>query len=204
MKIKYGVERFVFRTLGALAVMLGMTLAGVTIQAQGTRAADVKLSAHEQHMIDAFNAHVRDYLKQRNRVSRKLPKLSREATPEQINAYQKSFVDALRAMRAGTMPGYIFKPEFAEYVRTTIQTEFPVRDRVEIKQTILEADTKGVPLKINYPYPEGKEFTQIPPTLLLKLPQLPKEVKYRFVGRHMLLVDTDNGLIVDFTPNALP
>ncbi|MGI8731920.1 MAG: hypothetical protein ACR2LM_01275 [Pyrinomonadaceae bacterium] len=44
----------------------------------------------------------------------------------------------------------------------------------------------------------------MPPTLLLKLPELPKEVKYRFVKRHLLLVDTDNGLIVDYMLNALP
>jgi hypothetical protein len=61
------------------------------------------------------------------------------------------------AMRAGTKQGYIFSPNFTEYVRTTIKTEFPPRDKVEIKETILEADTKGVPLKVNYPYPETKE-----------------------------------------------
>ncbi len=85
-----------------------------------------------------------------------------------------------------------------------IKTEFPPRDKAEIKQTILEAENKGVPLKVNYPYPEQKELTQIPPTLLLKLPTLPKEVKFRFVGRHLLLVDTDNSMIVDYTLNALP
>jgi hypothetical protein len=59
-------------------------------------------------------------------------------------------------------------------------------------------------MRINYPYPETKELTQIPPTLLLKLPQLPKELKYRFVQRNLLLVDTDNSLIVDYMLNALP
>jgi hypothetical protein len=44
----------------------------------------------------------------------------------------------------------------------------------------------------------------MPPTLLLKLPQLPKQVRYRFVNRHMLLVDRENGLIVDYMLNALP
>ena len=73
-----------------------------------------------------------------------------------------------------------------------------------MRKTILEADTAGVPLRVNYPYPEAKELTQMPPTLLLKLPQLPKEVKYRFVGRHLLLVDNDNGLIVDYMTKALP
>jgi len=57
---------------------------------------------------------------------------------------------------------------------------------------------------VNYPYPETKEIAEVPATLLLELPQLPKEVKYRFVGRHMLLVDTDYGIIVDYMLNTLP
>jgi ABC-type transporter MlaC component len=158
----------------------------------------------EKQLIAAFNRHVKDYLKQRGRVKSKLPPLSKEATPEQITAYQNSFVEALRAMRAGTQQGYIFNKEFADYLRTMIKTELPPRDKAEVREVILEADTKGVPLKVNYPYPETKELTQIPPTLLLKLPQLPKELKYRYVGRHMLLVDNDNGLIVDYMLDALP
>jgi hypothetical protein len=38
----------------------------------------------------------------------------------------------------------------------------------------------------------------------LKLPELPKQVKYRFVGRNLLLVDSENGLIVDYMPDAFP
>lgn len=193
--------------VGALLLSLLSLPAAFTVSAslsQGTATAEPTLTEPEKRMVSAFHRHVKDYLKQRQKVVKKLPKLSKEATPEQIEAYQKSFLEALRGMRAGTKQGYIFKPDFAEYVRTTIKTEFPPRDKVEIKQTILEADTKGVPLKVNYPYPEAKELTQIPPTLLLKLPTLPKEVKFRFVGRHLLLVDTDNGLIVDYTLNALP
>lgn len=158
----------------------------------------------EKQLIAAFNRHVKDYLKQRERIKSQLPSLSKEATPEQISAYQKSFVEALQAMRAGTKQGYIFNRQFSDYLRTVIKTEFPPRDKAEIREVILEADTKGVPLKVNYPYPETKELAQIPPTLLLKLPQLPKEVKYRYVGRHMLLVDTDHGLIVDYMLDALP
>jgi ABC-type transporter MlaC component len=195
----------------ALFVVIGMTpslaaplsLPGAAEQQSAATTPPV-LTNQEKIMVAAFNRHVKDYLRQRERVAKKLPKLSKEATPEQIEAYQKSFVEGLRAMRAGTQPGYIFRPEFTKYVRNTIQTEFPPRDKVEIKQTILEAETQGVPLKVNYPYPESKELTQIPPTLLLKLPQLPKQVKFRFVGKHLLLVDTDNGLIVDYTLNALP
>ncbi len=177
---------------------------GNLVTAQTAATAAPALSPHEKKLVSAFDSHVKDYLKQRNLVKKKLKPLSKDATPEQIDAYQKEFVSELQAMRAGTKQGYIYSPQFTDYVRTVVKTEFPASDKAEIKQTILEAETKGVPLKVNFPYPESKELGQVPPTLLMKLPQLPKEVKYRFVGRHLLLVDSDNSLIVDYTLNALP
>ena len=178
------------------------TRAAYTLQTSAT--AEVKLTPEEKKLIANFDRRVKDYLEQRDRAQKKLKPLSKEATPQEIEAYQQGFVTELRGMRAGTKPGYIFIPAFTQYVRTIIETEFPPRDKKEIKKKILEAETKGVPLKVNYPYPETKELTEMPATLLLKLPQLPKQVKYRFVGRHLLLVDSDNSLIVDYTLNALP
>lgn len=162
------------------------------------------LTKEEKVLLRPFNREVKVYLALRERVRKQLPPLSKDSTPEQIAAYQKRFVEGLRAARANAKPGYIFSPTVADYFRTKIKTEFKGHDRAELRETILEADTAGVPLKVNSPYPETKELTQIPPTLLLKLPELPKELKYRFVKRHMLLVDTDNGLIVDYMLNALP
>jgi len=188
-----------------LSVLLA-SAAGDTAKAKllGWQTDKPVVKKQEKQILAAFDRHVKDYLKQRERVNAKLPALSKGATPEQIDAYQKRFMESLRAMRAGTKPGYIFNRQTAEYFRTIIKTEVPSGDKAEIRKTILEADTKGVPLKVNYPYPETKELTQIPPTLLLKLPELPKEVKYRYVGRHLLLVDTDNNLIIDYMLDALP
>ena len=198
---------FKFTTLKTITfslILSSFLLAVASASAQQKPLAQAVPDEREKQLLAAFDRHVKDYLKQREKVKSKLPPLSKDATPEQIAAYQKSFVEALRAMRAGTQQGYIFNKEFAGYLRTIIKTELPQRDKAEVREVVLEADTKGVPLKVNYPYPETKELTQMPPTLLLKLPQLPKEVKYRYVGRHMLLVDTDNSLIVDYMLNALP
>lgn len=158
----------------------------------------------EKLLLSEFDHHVKDYVQLREKVRKQLRPLSKDSTPEQIDAYQKGFVEAMRMARGSAKPGYMFTPSAAEYLRRRIKTEFKGSERVELRETVLEADTAGVPLRVNYPYPETKELTQMPPTLLLKLPQLPKEVKYRFVGRHLLLVDTDNGLIVDYMTNALP
>jgi hypothetical protein len=166
--------------------------------------ANAPATREEKTLLNDYEKSVKQYVALRESVRKKLPALSKDSTPEQISSYQARFVDALRIERSYAKHGYIFTPAVAYYIRAIIKAEFKGRDRVELRETILEADTAGVPLRVNYPYPETKELTQIPPTLLLKLPQLPKEVKYRFVGRHLLLVDTDNGLIVDYMINALP
>ena len=36
------------------------------------------------------------------------------------------------------------------------------------------------------------------------LPALPNEVRYRFVGSNLILVDRESNVILDFMPKALP
>jgi hypothetical protein len=57
---------------------------------------------------------------------------------------------------------------------------------------------------VNAAYPATLPLQSTPPTLLLNLPRLPKELEYRIVGRDMALHDTVTNLIVDFIPNAIP
>ena len=66
------------------------------------------------------------------------------------------------------------------------------------------AENKDVPVKVNVVYPDSKEQLEMPPALLLNLPQLPKQLRYRFVGTNLLLLDRENGLIIDYLTNALP
>lgn len=181
-------------------LFIGFAIESVA-QKPAAQAANVAL---DRKTIATFESRAKAYVKLSNRVERKLPKLSKDSTPEQISAHKKAFEEGVRLARAGAKRGDIFTAGAAEYLRRLIRTEFKGQDRGEIKEVILDADTAGVPLKVNYPYPETKEVSTVPPTLLLKLPQLPKEVNYRFVGRHMLLVDKENGLILDFLLNAIP
>ena len=162
------------------------------------------VSSADKRTIVAFENRVKAYMKLRDGVKAKLPKLSKDSTPEQIESYRKSFEEQLRAARTGAKSGDVFRAGIAAYIRKTLRTEFQGKDRAELRDIAFEAETQGVPLRVNYPYPETKELSEMPATLLIKLPQLPKEVRYRFVGRNMLLVDRDNNLIIDYMVDALP
>jgi hypothetical protein len=162
------------------------------------------LSENDKLVIAAFEKRVKEYSKLREDLEAQMPKLSKEAKPEEIEAHKKQFQERVRAARAAAKHGDLFTPEAAALIRTIIKDEFKGRERAELRDTVKKSETKAVPLVVNYPYPESQELLEMPPTLLLRLPQLPKQVRYRFVGSNLLLVDRENGLIVDYMTNALP
>ena len=57
---------------------------------------------------------------------------------------------------------------------------------------------------VNVTYNDRAPFSSMSPTLLLKLPQLPEEVRYQFVGRDLILRDTEANVILDFIKDAIP
>ena len=190
----------------ARLVVVSAMLALIAAPAIGQQKQDTQsnISATDQQTIAAFDKRVKEYVRLREQLEDKMTKLPEKSTPEQIEAHKTAFEDIVRTARVGAKQGDIFTPAIIKYIRMTIKNEFKGKDLQELRKSVMEADTKGVPLRVNYPYPENKELLEMPPTLLLKLPQLPKQVKYRFVNRHMLLVDRENGLIVDYMLNALP
>jgi hypothetical protein len=169
-----------------------------------TPAAQVTVSPKHKAAFAAFEARVKEYVALREGIEGKMPKLSKEAKPEEIEAHKKAFQEAVRRARAAAKQGDLFVPELAAHIREVIKSETPPKVKREVRETVVESEVKAVPLRVNQPYPESEELLEMPPTLLLRLPQLPKQVRYRYVGRNMLLVDRENGLIVDFMTDALP
>lgn len=162
------------------------------------------VSPADKATIDTFEKQVKAYVELRNKVKENAPKLSKDSTPEQIHAYKTALEQSLRDARNGAKRGELFQPETANYIRRTLKIEFQGKDRQELREKIFETETQGVVLRVNHPYAQNAEFSEMPATLLAKLPQLPKEVRYRFVGRNMLLVDRESNIIIDFMPDALP
>src|SRR5215213_6017870 len=193
---------FVVLVAFACCLTLSPASPGASAQVQGSR---VALSAAEQRTASAFEKRVRDYVDMRERLEDRLPKLSKDAKPEEIARHKAAFQEVVRSARAGAKQGDIFTPEAMAFIRAAIRDEFKGRERKELREEVLvEAENKAVPARVNYPYPETQELLEMPPTLLLRLPQLPKQVKYRFVRNDLFLVDRENGLILDFMTEVLP
>lgn len=188
------------------AAALGLALGPFLPAAAGQEPRDAAetLPVATVRSVAAFEGRAKEYSRMRERIEDQMPKLPKEATAEQITAHKTAFLKQVQAARVGARPGQLFTRDAAAHIRSTIKSSFTREERAELRQTVREAETEGVRVRVNHVYPESKELVEMPPTLLLRLPQLPKQLRYRFVGSNLLLVDRENGLIVDYMRNALP
>ena len=187
--------------VGSNSILLLLVLVGAYIvPAIGQN----NFSGPNKAIVSDFQKHVDAYVKLRERLEKQLPDMPKKATPEQIEAHKAALLKSVQASRVGVKHGDIFTPQASVLVRQIIKDDFKGRERRELRRDVFEAETKGVPVKVNASYPESKELMEMSPSLLLALPQLPKQIRYRFVGTNLLLVDRENNLILDYMTNALP
>jgi hypothetical protein len=162
----------------------------------------------QTEVIREFKQRIDRYMKMRDAVERKVPPLKKNATPVEIDAHEEGLAAALRQARIGARAGEIFFPEIESIVRIIIAEETKGRSGASSRAAIREGNPKeegGPPIKlaVNARYPESAPLSVVPPELLLKLPELPKGLEYRFVGPHLILRDTGASLIVDYVLNAV-
>ena len=155
-------------------------------------------------VVSEFEKRIREYTRQREALEATLPTLSKQATAEEISAHKAALLKKVLAERKGATRGQIFSPAAEKAIRQIIAAHYTGRDAMELRKELAEAENKTVPIRVNAVYPEAAELLEMPPKLLLALPDLPKQVRYRFVGNNLLIVDRENHLIVDHMANALP
>ncbi len=56
---------------------------------------------------------------------------------------------------------------------------------------------------MNAKYPDNAPVPTVPATLLLNLPTLPEPLQYKIIGKHLLLLDEEADVIVDYALNVI-
>jgi hypothetical protein len=151
-----------------------------------------------------FTKRVQDYLAVHKKAMGTIPSLSKEATPEQIDQYQRALARGIQQLRLRAKPGEIFTKEIRAYFRRRLDGVFSGPEGRTLKASIMDENPGPIKLQINGRYPDTVPLTTMPPQVLAELPKLPQELEYRFIGERLILLDVPAHLIVDFIENALP
>lgn len=150
-----------------------------------------------------FQQRIAVYMKLRKTAIEGLPPVSKVSKQGDVAEKQRPLADQIRQARAGARQGDICSPEIANELKHLIAVAMAGRDASRIRASLRNAEPVTLPLKVNDSFPENLPLQSTPPTLLLNLPELPKELEYRIVGRALVLLDSEANIIVDFVPGAL-
>jgi hypothetical protein len=139
-----------------------------------------------------FNRRVQDYDALRRRLEVGLPPLVVTDNADEIETFERSLAGRIRDAR-GSRRGQIFADVMEGQVKRMML------DRVDkITLAAIMDDGPGeVDIDVNETYNKKHSLATMPPNLLLVLPDLPKDLEYRFIGRHLVIRDVRANIVVD-------
>ena len=160
-------------------------------------------TADEDRIIADFKQRVDRY----EDVSGKLEKEVYPGTPEldatKIHARQKELASRIIKALPTWKQGDIFTPEVATLFKRRIAEVINGPEGANIKAAIFDDAPGEMTVKVFTEYPSGVPIATLPAQMLKLFPVLPKELEYRFLGSHLILMDIAAFLIVDVIPNAI-
>lgn len=146
-----------------------------------------------------FSSLISSYGRLRGRLERGLPALTVTNDPAAIGAAQLALAQKIRLARAGASEGEIFTAAISVTFKKLLILEVD-EDTLAV---VMDDNPGEFAHPINGTYPDGKPFATMPVNLLAALPRLPADLEYRFLGHHLVLIDTRANVILDRIPCAI-
>jgi hypothetical protein len=152
--------------------------------------------------VTEFERRLQSYVHLREELARTLQPLSTTPSAVELEARQTSLAAALRAARKGARAGDLVPSDAAALIRVAVLQDLEHRSLAAPRGT--RAEVPATAPAINGTIPADEALPTVPALLLAKLPHLPDNLQYRFLGRHVAVIDGDTELIIDYVANVLP
>jgi hypothetical protein len=174
------------------------------VDAPSTKRVVGPLSEADAAALATMNDRLKKYVEIHEKVEDELPKRSADATPEEIDKNQRAFELKVREARKHAKQGDIFGPEAQPVIKRLLAAVFAGPEGKELVASILDENPVGMKLAVNMRYPDSVPISTVPPEVLQTLPRLSEDMEYRFIGRHLILLDSHAHVVADFIPDAIP
>jgi hypothetical protein len=190
------------RLAGRGAVLLLLALAVIAIPTANAVAAAATDKAVSP-VLAAFETRIKGYLALKQKAESSLPHLSKDSKPEEVVKHQRALAAHIKEARAGAKPGDFFTPDLEALVKRTLTEVLSGADGKSVKASIMDENPDVPRIALHEQYPTEVPLSTMPPPILASLPQLPKGLEYRFLGTHLVLLDIDADIIIDYTGRVM-
>jgi hypothetical protein len=155
--------------------------------------------------IEDFDKRVNAYVRLRKNTENSFTTLTSSKDSAAIESHKIELAGMIASARIDARQGDVLTPKIAAKFREIIRKTLQGPGTQDVRRTIQDKEPeKLIIVRVNMVYPEDHPLQTTPPTLLGRLPNLPMDMGYRFIGRTFVLLDNKTRLIVDFIPDAIP
>lgn len=181
-----------------MAVLLPSVGATQTVRPTDRPAADFRMQVWGETAAD-FTGLVHTYDELRARLQHQLPPMLVTDDVRQIRRGTQSLARAIRRARRGAVQGEFFTSATAtEFKRVLALITTPL-----VCSVIMDENPGGFRHAIDGNYPSGEARATTPGVILQRLPALPADIEFRFIGPHLILYDARANTIIDRLPRAV-
>jgi len=189
----------------ASSAVIAIALLAAGPAPSGNTAAQTTTAVESTHATLEFSERVLKYAKLHQKMEKSLRSLKPTKDSASIDENKHALAKKIVAARPDAKQGDIFTADVTAQFRRLLAQEFHGPDESAAHKTIKQGEpVKAVTLQVNSSYPDGVPVTTVPPSLLQKLPPVPRQVEYRIIDRYLVLLDVRASLIVDFIDRAIP
>jgi hypothetical protein len=185
----------------AIALIVSVVSVGYTqpvTMHQKRETPDIRVQVWGYIMAD-FSTRVWGYFELRSELEKGLPALTVTDDPSEIKRVMRALAKRIRVARAGAKEGDLFTPTISVEFRKVLILEM----NANTWAAIMDDNPGEFSNHINGTYPDEKPLSTVPLNILAALPRLPDDIQYRFLGRHLILLDTRANVILDRIPYAI-
>jgi len=181
-----------FHVLAVAALVITWIPAGL---ASTQTASQIRL---DKELVADFGERVNDYMKLHEKLHKHETRKNQGNGVLENQISEQALAMRIRAARYDARPGEVFRNPIAMAFRRALNPELRGVANTETRETIREDAPAVFVLAVNASYPPGASRSTMPVNVLNILPPLPKGLEYRIVDTHLLLMDIEANIIVDY------
>ena len=156
-----------------------------------------------QEVLADFRRDIDDYMALHDKLQRQgTPQIQRSDIGENLVSSQ-ALANRIRLARRDAEQGDILAAPIARAIRVTLNPALRSIAGGETRRSIRDDGAAIFELTVNGDYPDGESRSTMPGNLLAILPPLPSGLEYRIVDTHLVLMDVDANLVVDYLRDVM-
>ena len=152
----------------------------------------------DKELVSDFRRRVDAYMKLHEKLRRQGARQNQRGDVGENLIAQTALAMRIRFARHDARPGDLFALPIAMALRRALNPVLRGVAARPTRESIREDAPAIFVLAVNADYPSGASVSTMPGNVLSILPPLPEGLQYRIVDTHLLLMDVEANIIVDY------